>query len=64
VDHVQVKQQVAAVDEALDLIREKLEPTYRVMVVPELATITILGGYNMATHKQLEDVVYFTVNAT
>jgi hypothetical protein len=31
------------------------------MVVPELATITILGGYNMATHKELEDVVYFTV---
>jgi len=60
---VQEKQLVATYDEALDLIREKLEPTYRVMVVPELATITILGGYNMATHKELDDVVYFTVRA-
>ena len=60
---MQEKQLVATYDEALDLIREKLEPTYRVMVVPELATITILGGYNMATHKELDDVVYFTVSA-
>ena len=61
---MQGKRQVTVIQEALDLIREKLEPTYRVMVVPELATITILGGYNMATHKKLEEVVYFTVSAT
>ena len=30
------------------------------MIVPELATITILGGYDMRTHKSTEQVVQFT----
>ena len=46
---------------AMDLVREKLEPTYKVLVVPELATITILGGYDMQTHKSTEQVYQFLV---
>jgi predicted ATPase len=45
---------------ALDLIREKLEPTYKVLVVPELATITILAGYDMGCHQAFNKKIQFT----
>ena len=45
----------------MDLLQEKLEPGYKVFVVPELATITVMGGYDIRPPKDPEQHALFSV---
>lgn len=39
---------------AVDLLHEKLEPSFKVYVVPEMATMTIMGGFSMHVRENPE----------
>lgn len=46
---------------ALSMLHEKLEPTYKVFLVPELATLTAMGGYDIRPTNIVEKQVKFFV---
>lgn len=46
---------------ALSMLQEKLQPSYKVFLAPELATLTAMGGYDIRPTADIQKQVNFSV---